>query len=87
MKIKYFKEADILLTELRDGTPVDSIDVKEELIIHSFANRTSHLYSNFQEGFRFIGRRFQFGTIIMLQKEIWGINTLKMVFCQKKDCI
>jgi hypothetical protein len=28
MKIKYSKEADILLIELRDGTPVDSIDLK-----------------------------------------------------------
>ena len=27
MKIKYSKEADILLIELRDGTPVDSIDL------------------------------------------------------------
>jgi ArsR family metal-binding transcriptional regulator len=28
MKIKYSKEADILLIELRDGPPVDSIDLK-----------------------------------------------------------
>ncbi len=34
MKIKYSKEADILLIELRDGTPVDSIDVKEGVILH-----------------------------------------------------
>jgi len=29
MKIKYSKEADILLIELRDGTPMDSIDLWE----------------------------------------------------------
>jgi len=34
MKIKFFKEADILLIELRDGTPVDSIDLKEDVILH-----------------------------------------------------
>lgn len=34
MKIKYSKEADILLIELRDGTPVDSIDIKEGVILH-----------------------------------------------------
>jgi uncharacterized protein YuzE len=34
MKIKYLKEADILLIELRDGTPVDSIDLKEGVILH-----------------------------------------------------
>ena len=34
MKIKYSKEADILLIELRDGTPVDSIDMKEGVILH-----------------------------------------------------
>ncbi|MBI5193622.1 MAG: DUF2283 domain-containing protein [Nitrospirae bacterium] len=34
MKIKYSKEADILLIELRDGTPVDSIDIKEGIILH-----------------------------------------------------
>lgn len=34
MKIKYSKEADILLIELRDGTPVDSIDLKEGIILH-----------------------------------------------------
>jgi uncharacterized protein YuzE len=34
LKIKYSKEADILLIELRDGTPVDSIDVKEGVILH-----------------------------------------------------
>lgn len=34
MKIKYSKEADILLIELRDGTPVDSIDLKEGVILH-----------------------------------------------------
>ncbi len=34
MKIKFFKETDILLIQLRDGTPVDSIDLKEGVILH-----------------------------------------------------
>jgi len=34
MKIKYSKEADILLIELKDGTPEDSIDLKEGVILH-----------------------------------------------------
>ena len=34
MKIKFFKETDTLLIELRDGTPVDSIDLKEGVILH-----------------------------------------------------
>ena len=34
MKIRYSKEADIPLIELRDGTPVDSIDLKEGVILH-----------------------------------------------------
>lgn len=34
MKIKYSKEADILLIELRDGTPGDSMDLKEGVILH-----------------------------------------------------
>jgi len=34
MKIKYSKEADILLIELRDGTLADSIDLKEGVILH-----------------------------------------------------
>lgn len=34
MKIKYSKEADIVLIELRDGKPVDSIDLKEGVILH-----------------------------------------------------
>ncbi len=34
MKIKYSQEADILLIELRDGTPDDSIDLKEGFILH-----------------------------------------------------
>lgn len=33
-RIKYFREADIVLIELRDGTPVDSIDLKEGVIFH-----------------------------------------------------
>ena len=28
LKIKYSKDADILLIELKDGNPVDSIDIK-----------------------------------------------------------
>lgn len=34
MRIKYSKEADIVLIELRDGKPVDSIDLKEGVILH-----------------------------------------------------
>lgn len=34
MKIKYSKEADILVIELREGKPVDSIDLKEGVILH-----------------------------------------------------
>jgi len=34
MKIKYSEEADILLISLRDGTPEDSIDLKEGVILH-----------------------------------------------------
>ena len=34
MKIKYSKNSDILLIELRDGSPVDSIDLKEGVILH-----------------------------------------------------
>ena len=34
MKIKYSKEADVLLIELRDGIPGDSIDLKEGVILH-----------------------------------------------------
>lgn len=34
MKIKYSSNADILLIELREGKPFDSIDLKEGLILH-----------------------------------------------------
>lgn len=34
MKIKYSNEADILLIEFMEGTPVDSIDLKEGIILH-----------------------------------------------------
>lgn len=34
MKIKYSPDADILLIELRDGIPADSIDLKEGVILH-----------------------------------------------------
>ncbi|MEW5768208.1 MAG: DUF2283 domain-containing protein [bacterium] len=34
MKIKYSKEVDILLIELRDGTLRDSIDLKKGIILH-----------------------------------------------------
>ncbi len=34
MKIKYSVEADILLIEFKEGTPVDSIDLKEGIILH-----------------------------------------------------
>ncbi len=34
MRIKYSKEADILLIELKEGNPVDSIDLTEGVILH-----------------------------------------------------
>ena len=34
MKIKYSSEADILVIELREGVPVDSVDLKEGIILH-----------------------------------------------------
>ena len=34
LKIKYSNEADILLIEFREGTPVDAIDLKEGIILH-----------------------------------------------------
>ena len=34
MKIKYSNEADVLLIEFKEGTPVDSIDLKEGIILH-----------------------------------------------------
>ncbi len=34
LRIKYSKEADILLIELREGAPVDSIDLKEGVVLH-----------------------------------------------------
>jgi uncharacterized protein YuzE len=34
MRIKYSEDADILLITLRDGTPVDSVDMKEGVILH-----------------------------------------------------
>ena len=34
MKIKYSDEVDILLIALKEGTPVDSIDLKEGVILH-----------------------------------------------------
>ena len=34
MKIRYSREADILMIELRDGSPADSIDLKEGVILH-----------------------------------------------------
>jgi len=34
MKIKYSSDADVLMIELRDGTPADSIDIKEGVILH-----------------------------------------------------
>ena len=34
MKIKYSKEADILTIQLRSGKPVNSIDLKEGVILH-----------------------------------------------------
>ena len=34
LKIKYSNDADILLIEFNEGTPVDSIDLKEGIILH-----------------------------------------------------
>jgi len=34
LKIKYSNEADILLIGFMEGTPVDSIDLKEGIILH-----------------------------------------------------
>jgi len=34
LKIKYSNEVDILLIEFKEGTPVDSIDLKEGIILH-----------------------------------------------------
>lgn len=34
MKIKYSSDADILLIELREGKPIESIDLKEGVILH-----------------------------------------------------
>ena len=34
MMIKYSEDADILLITLREGTPVDSVDMKEGVILH-----------------------------------------------------
>ena len=34
MKIKYSKEADVLIIQLREGKPVDSVDLKEGVILH-----------------------------------------------------
>ena len=34
MKIRYSNDADILMIEFKEGTPVDSIDLKEGIILH-----------------------------------------------------
>jgi uncharacterized protein YuzE len=34
LKIRYSSDADILLIEFKEGTPVDSIDLKEGIILH-----------------------------------------------------
>jgi len=34
LKIKYSSEADVLLIEFKEGTPIDSIDLKEGIILH-----------------------------------------------------
>jgi len=34
LKIKYSNEADVLLIEFKEGTPVDAIDLKEGIILH-----------------------------------------------------
>ena len=38
MKIRYSSDADILLIEFKEGTPVDSIDLKEGIILHLDSN-------------------------------------------------
>lgn len=38
MKIKYSNEADVLLIEFKEGEPVDSIDLKEGIVLHLDAN-------------------------------------------------
>lgn len=40
LKIKYSNETDILLIEFKQGTPVDSIDLKEGIILHLDSNET-----------------------------------------------
>jgi uncharacterized protein YuzE len=34
LKIKYSQETDILVVEFKDGVPVDSVDMKEGVILH-----------------------------------------------------
>ncbi len=34
MKIKYSSDVDVCLIELKSGTPIDSIDLKEGVILH-----------------------------------------------------
>jgi uncharacterized protein YuzE len=34
MKIKYSSDADVLIIELKKGTPVDSLDLREGIILH-----------------------------------------------------
>ena len=34
LKIKYSQETDILVVEFKEGVPVDSIDMKEGVILH-----------------------------------------------------
>lgn len=34
LKIRYSSDADVLLIALKDGTPMDSIDLKEGAILH-----------------------------------------------------
>ena len=34
MKIRYSSDADVCIIELRSGVPVDSIDLKEGVILH-----------------------------------------------------
>ncbi len=35
MKIRYSKDADVLIIQLREGKPVDSVDLKEGVILHT----------------------------------------------------
>jgi uncharacterized protein YuzE len=43
MKIKYSSDADICIIELKPGIPIDSIDLKEGVILHLDQEMAIHL--------------------------------------------